>query len=105
MDRYFIGPADGGLLPTEKGGGAGGGEKAQTRKALSAADGAGGVVSAVVGLGWRLEQSQSAEPVTDSTTMHYHADRKTLRKEKEKKIALGQKEDDHEEERSWQQTM
>ena len=71
----------------------------------SPADGAGGVVSAVVGLGWRLEQSQSAEPVTDSTTMHYHADRKTLRKEKEKKIALGQKEDDHEEERSWQQTM
>ena len=42
MDRYFIGPADGGLLPTEKGGGAGGGEKTQTRKALSAADGAGG---------------------------------------------------------------
>lgn len=42
MDRYFIGPADGGLLPTEKGGGADGGEKAQTRKALSAADGAGG---------------------------------------------------------------
>lgn len=43
--------------------------------------------------------------MTDRTTMHYHADRKTLRKEKEKKIALGQKEDDHEEERSWQQTM
>ena len=43
--------------------------------------------------------------MTDSTTMHYHADRKTLRKEKKKKIALGQKEDDHEEERSWQQTM
>ena len=42
MDRYSIGPADGGLLPTEKGGGAGGGEKTQTRKALSAADGAGG---------------------------------------------------------------
>ena len=42
MDRYFIGPADGGLLPTEKGGGADGGEKAQTRKALPAADGAGG---------------------------------------------------------------
>ena len=42
MDRYFIGPADGGPLPTEKGGGADGGEKAQTRKALSAADGAAG---------------------------------------------------------------
>ena len=37
MDRYFIGPADGGPLPTEKGGGTDGGEKAQTRKALSAA--------------------------------------------------------------------
>ena len=71
----------------------------------SRADGDGGVVSAVVGLGRRLEQSQSAEPVTDSTTMHHHADRKTLRKEKEKKIALGQKEDDHEEEQTWQQTM
>ncbi len=71
----------------------------------SLADGDGGVVSAVVGLGYRLEQSQPAEPVTDSTTTHHHADRKTLRKEKEKKIALGQKEDDHEEEQSWQQTM
>ena len=68
----------------------------------SPADGDGGVVSAVVGLGRRLEQSQPAEPVTDSTTMHHHADRKTLRKEK--KIALGQKEDDHEEQ-TWQQTM
>ena len=32
----------------------------------------------------------------DSTTMRHHADSKTLRKEKEKKIALGHKEDDHE---------
>lgn len=71
----------------------------------SPADGAGGIASSVVGLGYRLERSQSAEPVTDSTTMHHHADRKTLRKEKEKKIALGQKEDDHEEEQTWQQTM
>lgn len=70
----------------------------------SPADGAGGVASDVVGLGYRLEQTQSAEPVTDSTTTHHHADRKTLRKEKEKKIALGQKEDDYEEQ-TWQQTM
>ena len=41
----------------------------------------------------------------DATVMRHHADRKTLRKEKEKKIALGHKEDDHEEEQTWQQTM
>lgn len=41
----------------------------------------------------------------DSTTMHHHAERKTLRKEKEKKIALGHKEDDHEKEQTWKQTM
>ena len=43
--------------------------------------------------------------MTDGTTMHHHTDRKTLRKEKEKKIALGHKEDDCEEEQTWQQTM
>ena len=68
-------------------------------------DGVGSVASALLGLGRRLEQSQSAAPVIDSTTTRHHADRKTLRKEREKKIALGQKEDDHEEERTWQQTM
>ena len=43
----------------------------------------------------------------DSTTQHHHTDSKTLRKEKEKKIALGHKEDDHEDEQTyiWQQTM
>ena len=71
----------------------------------SPADGGSGVASALVGLGYRLERSQSAEPVTDSTATHHHADRKTLRKEKEKKIAFGQKEDDHEEEQTWKQTM
>ena len=68
-------------------------------------DGAGSVVSDVVGLVRRLEQSQPAEPVMDSTTMRHHADSKTLRKEKEKKIALGHAQDDHEEEQTWQQTM
>lgn len=71
----------------------------------SPADGDCSVALALVGLGRRLEQSQPAEPVIDITTTHHHADRKTLRKEKEKKIALGQKEDDHEEEPTWQQTM
>lgn len=37
----------------------------------------------------------------DSTTMHQHTDSKVLRKEKEKKIALGHKEDDHEEEQTY----
>lgn len=41
----------------------------------------------------------------DATTMHQHGDRKALRKEKAKKIALGHKEDDYEEEQNWQQTM
>ena len=43
----------------------------------------------------------------DSTTMHHHADSKTLRKEMELKIARGHKADDHEEEQThtWQQTM
>lgn len=67
MDRYFIGPADGGPLPTEKGGGADGGEKAQKRKALSAADGAGGGGSRhlggqqrAVGGGVRLHRRKTA---------------------------------------------
>ena len=43
----------------------------------------------------------------DATTQYYHADSKTLRKEREKKIALGHKADDHEDEQTytWQQTM
>ena len=71
----------------------------------SPADGSGGVSSAVVGLGYRLEQSQSAAPVMDSTTMLPHTDRKTLRKKQQKKIAQGHAQDDHEEEQTWQQTM
>ena len=41
----------------------------------------------------------------DATTMHQHTDRKTLRQEQQKKIALGHKEDDHEDEQNWQQAM
>ena len=41
----------------------------------------------------------------DATTTHQHTDKKTLRKEREKKIALGHKPDDHEEEQTWEQTM
>lgn len=69
------------------------------------ADGDSSIASAVVGLGYRLEQSQPVAPVMDGTTMHPHTDRKTLRKERQKKIAQGHAEDDHEEEQTWQQTM
>ena len=65
-------------------------------------DDAGGVAAALVGLGWRLEQSQPTAPVSSG---HQAADRKTLRRKQQKKIALGHKEDDHEDEPTWQQTM
>ena len=71
----------------------------------SVADGNGNVASAVVGLGYRLEQSQSVAPVMDSTTMHPHTDKKTLRKKQQKKIAQGHAKDDCEEDQTWQQTM
>ena len=41
----------------------------------------------------------------DATTISHYTDRKVLRLEQEKKIALGHKEDDHEEEQTWEQTM
>jgi len=67
--------------------------------------GYGAVASGLVQVGRRLEQAQHTAPVSDSTTQHHHTDNKTLQKEKRKKIALGQKEDDHEDEQTWQQTM
>ena len=68
------------------------------------ANGGGSTASALVGLGHRLEQLQPAEPVIPA---RHHTDRKALQKEREKKIALGHKADDHEDEVSydWQQTM
>ena len=68
------------------------------------ADGGGSTASALVGLGHRLEQIQPATPVMP---VQHHTDRKVLQKEREKKIALGHKADDHEDEVSydWQQTM
>ena len=68
------------------------------------ADGGGSTASALVGLGHRLEQLQPAEPVMP---VQHYTDRKALQKEREKKIALGHKTDDHEDEVSydWQQTM
>ena len=66
------------------------------------AAGSGSPASALVGLGHRLEQLQPAAPVTP---VHHHTDSKALRKEREKKIALGHKADDHEDKQNWQQTM
>ena len=67
--------------------------------------GYGGLAGDLVRLGRSLERDQAADPIRDATTMHYHADSKALRKERQKKIALGHKEDDHEEEPTWKQTM
>ena len=67
-------------------------------------NGGGSTASALVGLGHRLEQLQPVEPVIPA---RHYIDRKVLQKEREKKIALGHKADDHEDEVSydWQQTM
>ena len=72
--------------------------------ALISADGGGSTASALVGLGHRLEQLRPADPVIPA---RHYTDRKVLQKEREKKIALGHKADDHEDEVSydWQQTM
>ena len=68
------------------------------------ADGGGSTASALVGLGHRLEQLRPADSVIPA---RHYTDRKVLQKEREKKIALGHKADDHEDEVShdWQQTM
>ena len=68
------------------------------------ADGGGSTASALVVLGHRLEQLHPADPVIPA---RHYTDRKVLQKEREKKIALGHKADDHEDEVSydWQQTM
>ena len=67
--------------------------------------GHGGLADDLVRLGRSLERGADADPVRDATTTHQHGDRKALRKEREKKIALGHKEDDHEEELTLEQTM
>lgn len=41
----------------------------------------------------------------DATTTHQYTDHRLLQRERQKKIALSHKEDDHEEEPTWQQTM
>ena len=67
--------------------------------------GYGGLAGDLVRLGRSLERDQAADPIRDATTMHQHTDRTALRRERQIKIALGHKEDDHEEELTWKQTM
>ena len=57
----------------------------------------GSLASAVVLVGRRLEQSQYTVPANDSVMHPGHIDRKRRKKLQEKRIALGNKEDDHEE--------
>ena len=65
----------------------------------------GGLADDLVRLIRALECSSDSDPVRDGTTISHHTDRKVLRREQEKKIALGHKEDDHEEKQTWEQTM
>ena len=67
--------------------------------------GDGGLADNLVRLGRALERGADANPVRDATTAHQHGERKALRREKAKKIALGHKEDDYEEEQKWEQSM
>ncbi len=67
--------------------------------------GDGGPADDLVRLGRSLERSQYSDPVRGGTSMNHHADRKLLRKEQQKKIAMGHREDDHEEEHKWEQSM
>lgn len=67
--------------------------------------GYGGLAGDLVRLGRSLEHDQTADPVRDATTMHQHTDRKVLLRERELKIAMGHREDDHEDELTWKQSM
>lgn len=58
----------------------------------------GGLADDLVRLGRALEGGADVNPVRDATTMHQHTDRKLRQKERQKKIALGHKADDHENE-------
>ena len=63
-----------------------------------------GLLGNVAQLGYTLERMADT-PVADSTVMSSHTDSKALKKQREKRIAMGHKADDHEEQRSYQQTM
>ncbi len=62
----------------------------------------GGVIRAVAALGRALERGQLPAPTAPMTG---HGDRKALSQEQRKKISMGHKADDHEEQQTWQQKM
>ncbi len=62
-------------------------------------------VTSVVAAVRRLEQNRNAPPVADGSTMRLHIDSKRLKELQKKKVALGHKAGDHEDEQIWQQTM
>ena len=63
--------------------------------------------AALLLLWWGLGTAWNSSSLLNLIPARHHTDRKVLRKEREKKIALGHKADDHEDEVSydWQQTM
>lgn len=65
--------------------------------------GAADVAGSLVRLARNLELSQNEQPANNP--MSHHVDGKQRSKEQQKKIALGHKADDHEEEQNWEQTM
>lgn len=67
--------------------------------------GDGGPADDLVRLIRSLERGQDSDPVRDATTTHHHTDKKTLRQQRQKKIALGHKEDGHADDPTWQQSM
>ena len=48
---------------------------------------------------------ENTGPVRDATTMRQHIDSKALKETQRKKIAMGHKPDDHEDEQRWTMTM
>ena len=70
---------------------------------LPALDYLAGTVAAVAVTAVALEDTG---PVRDATTTHYHVDSKALKETRRKKIAMGHKPDDHEDEKpTWSQQM
>ncbi len=65
----------------------------------------GGLACDLVRLGRSLECGQDPDPVRDATTMRQHMDHKVLLRERELKIAMGHREDDHEEDLVLRQSM
>ena len=63
-----------------------------------------GLLRAVDRLGRHLEHASDDAPVRDASSKPQHSDRKILRREQQKKIALGHRPDDHEDPQ-WSQAM